>query len=107
MGMFPCRICGFMWFSGGPPHRCFDSLEKALRALIAECEFANTRCVELHKHTAIDFQLLDEVQAALGERIATFCGGWPTLRDVAGRPVGKLIFDDDGIKTTSSEFPNN
>ena len=22
MGMFPCRLCGGMWFSGGPPHHC-------------------------------------------------------------------------------------
>lgn len=95
MGMFPCRICGEMWFSGGPQHRCFNSTEAALRALIAECEFANTKCAELHKHTVIDIVLLDEVRGALGERTGTFCGGWPTLRDVAGRPVAKLIFDDD------------
>lgn len=93
MGAFNCGICGEMWFSFGPPHRCFDTPEKALRALIAECEFANAQCVERFQHTVIDLRLLDAVRDSLGERSRTFCGGWPTLREA--KAPARLVFEDE------------
>ena len=55
--------------------------DEALRALIAECEWANEEAVRRFECSVISYNLLDKAHEALtGERRATFCGGYPSLR---------------------------
>lgn len=55
--------------------------DEALRALIAECEWANEEAVRRFQCSVIPYSLLNEAHEALtGERVVSFCGGYPSLR---------------------------
>jgi hypothetical protein len=57
-----------------------DELRAALHALYYACTAANAAAVKKFQGIVIDFNVLDQAQSALsGEKVVSFCGGWPNV----------------------------
>lgn len=55
---------------------------QALTVLLAECRRANEAAIKKYKGIVISLAALDAAESALrGERVFSFCGGWPNLFD--------------------------